>query len=96
MVIKLVADPDDDLRVFSWVTNLVTAGSLLYLVPLILGSQSSSIPALRSLHLFFTTQTNLTWAYPILWISMASTALMGVYAVWYVIGTTKTVKSEES
>ncbi len=86
LLVKLVADADDDPRAFQIVSFLLAAGATLYVVPTLAGVQ------LDALHLGspwdgiatgLITANNPWLAMAFLWISLAAIGLMGLVAVWY-------------
>lgn len=95
LLVKLVADADDDPRAFKLVSALIGLGSFLYLVPTLLGVQLSNFPAgpaWASLGRGLTTDTNPGVAIALCWISIAVTALMGLAALWYDLASPENAK----
>jgi hypothetical protein len=81
-----VADGDDDRRAFKLVSALVGLGSVLYLVPTLLGVQLASAklgPAWTSLARALSTNTDPGLAVALCWVGIAATGLMGLVALWY-------------
>jgi hypothetical protein len=86
LLVKLVADADNDPRAFKVVSTLIAVGSALYLVPTILGVQLSSTnwgPFWNNLASALTTNTNPGVAVGLCWISIAAIALMSLVAAGY-------------
>jgi len=86
MLVKLVADADDDPRAFKLVSTLLGVGSALYLVPTLLGVQLSSAvwgPGWASIAKALTTNTDPGLAVALSWIAVAAIAVMGLIALWY-------------
>ena len=86
LLTKLIADPDDDPRVFRMVSGLLAGGVTIYILPTIVGVQVSALDLgdpwngfARSL----VTSTNGALAIALWWISLLAIGLMGVVAVWF-------------
>lgn len=86
LLVKLVADADDDPRAFKLVSTLLGIGSALYLVPTLLGVQLTSGvwgPGWAGIAKALSTNTDPGLAVALCWISVAAIALMGLVALWY-------------
>jgi hypothetical protein len=86
LLVKLVADADNDPRAFKLVSTLIAAGSALYLVPTILGVQLSSVnwgPFWTATARALATNTDPVVAVGLCWFSVAAIALMGLVALTY-------------
>jgi hypothetical protein len=86
LLVKLVADADNDPRAFRIVSNLIGLGSALYLVPTLLGVQLSQVkwgPFWTGVGKALTTNTDQVVAVGLCWFSVAAIALMGLAAVAY-------------
>ena len=86
LLVKLVADADNDPRAFRIVSNLIGLGSALYLVPTLLGVQLSEEkwgPFWTGVGKALTTNTDQVVAVGLCWFSVAAIALMGLAAVAY-------------
>lgn len=86
LLVKLVADADNDPQAFKVVSTLLGAGSALYLVPTLLGVQLSQVkwgPFWTSVSKALATNTNPDLAVWLCWFSVAAVALMGLVAVAY-------------
>jgi hypothetical protein len=86
LLVKLVADADNDPRAFKLVSTLIAAGSALYLVPTILGVQLASTnwgPFWKSVADALTTNTNSSVAVGLCWFSIAAIAIMSLVAAGY-------------
>jgi hypothetical protein len=86
LLVKLVADADNDPRAFKLVSTLIAVGSALYLVPTILGVQLSSVdwgPFWKSVASALTTSTNPVLAVGLCWFSIAAVAVMSLVAAGY-------------
>ncbi len=86
LLVKLVADADNNPQAFKLVSTLLGAGSALYLVPTLLGVQLSEVnwgPTWTSVGKALATNTNPDLAVGLCWFSVAAVALMGLVAVVY-------------
>ncbi len=86
LLVKLVADADNDPRAFKIVSNLIAAGSALYLVPTLLGVQLSSVnwgPVWAGVARALATNTDPVVAVALCWFSVGAIALMGLVALVY-------------
>jgi hypothetical protein len=79
LLVKLMGDPDHNLRDFRIAISLLGLGSLFYFVPYVLGVQFS-ISVL-------VTNTNPGWAVGLAYVSIALLAVMGAIAAWYALRT---------
>src|SRR5207248_2488838 len=64
LLVKLMGDPDHNLRDFRIVTTLLATGAMLYLVPYVLGVQANAVAAgqIGTISSFLVTNTNPQWA----------------------------------
>lgn len=86
LLVKLVADSDNDPQAFKLVSTLLGAGSALYLVPTLLGVQLSAVnwgPFWANVAKALATNTDPDLAVGLCWFSVAAVALMGLVAVAY-------------
>jgi hypothetical protein len=86
LLVKLVADADNDPRAFKLVSTLLGVGSALYLVPTLLGVQLSAVnwgPFWTGVGKALTTSTDPVVAVGLCWFSVAAIALMGLAALAY-------------
>ena len=86
LLTKLIADADDDPRVFRLVSGLLAVGVTIYVLPTIVGVQVSALDLgdpwngfARSL----VTSTNGALAIALWWISLLAIGVMGGVAVWF-------------
>lgn len=82
LLVKLMGDPDNDLRDFRVTTTLLGLGALCYFVPYVLGVQGS-FPFSPSL----VTNTNPALAVILAYISVGLLAVMGAVAAGYALKT---------
>lgn len=82
LLVKLMGDPDHNLRDFRLTTILLGIGSVFYFVPYLLGVQMS-----LSFSPNLVTNTNPVWAVGFAYVSIALLAIMGAIAAIYAIRT---------
>jgi hypothetical protein len=89
LLVKLMGDPDHNLRDFRLVTWLIAIGALFYFVPYLFGVMLNRVATGSILNIsnFLVSSTNTTWALAISFISTALFAIMGAIAVGYVLMT---------
>ena len=89
LLVKLVGDPDHDLRQYRLVMYLLGLGATFYFVPYVLGVQFNSVATggLKSVSDFLVTSSNVRWGVGIAYLSIALLAIMGAVAVWYALRT---------
>jgi hypothetical protein len=89
LLVKLMGDPDNNLRDFRLVTGLLALGALLYFVPYVIGVQGIAIAsgAMANVSNFLVTSTNPTWAVAIGYVTTALFAIMGAIAAGYTLRT---------
>ena len=87
LLVKLMGDPDHNLRDFQIVTVLLAVGALLYFVPYILGVQFNAVApgSLANVSNFLVTSSNPSWAVGIGYVSIALLAIMGAVAAGYTL-----------
>jgi hypothetical protein len=86
LLVKLVADADNDPQAFKLVSTLIGAGSALYLVPTLIGVQLTAVnwgPFWINVARALATNTDQGVAVPLCWFSIVAVAAMGVVAVAY-------------
>jgi uncharacterized membrane protein len=87
LLVKLMGDPDHNLRDFRLVTWLLAVGALFYFVPYLFGVMLNQVATggFLTISQFLVSNTNATWAVALGYISTALFALMGAIAVGYVL-----------
>ena len=88
LLVKLMGDPDHNLREFRIVTGLLVVGALFYFVPYIFGVQFNSVAAggpFESTSNFLVTSTNTNWAIGLAYVTTALFAIMGAIATGYTL-----------
>ena len=86
LLTKLVADADDDPRVFRLVSGLLAAGVTIYLLPTIVGVQVSALDLgdpWNGVARALVTSTNGSLAIALWSISLLAIGVMGGVAVWF-------------
>lgn len=89
LLVKLIGDPDHNLRDFRLVTYLLGIGALFYFVPYLFGVMFNNVASgqLLAVSQFLVSNTNATWAVVIGYITTALFALMGAIAAGYTLKT---------
>ena len=89
LLVKLIGDPDHNLRDFRIVTWLLAVGALFYFVPYLFGVMLNQVATGQFLTIskFLVSNTNATWAVTLGYITTALFAIMGAIAVGYVLMT---------
>lgn len=91
LLVKLMGDPDHNLRDFRLATTLLVIGAVFYFVPYVLGVQFYSVApsGLAAISNFLVTNQNPNQAWPvgIAYVSIALLAIMGAIAAYYALRT---------
>lgn len=89
LLVKLMGDPDHDVRDFQLTTGLLGLGAILYFVPYLLGVQANAVAAggLATISNFLVTSSNTSWAVGIGYVSVALLAIMGAVATGFTLMT---------
>lgn len=89
LLVKLVGDPDHNLRDFRLTTILLGVGAVFYFVPYILGVQFNAVASgpFVAISNFLVTNTNTGWAVGIGYVSVALLAIFGAIAAFYAVRT---------
>lgn len=82
LLVKLMGDPDNDLRDFRLTTTLLGLGALFYFVPYVLGVQDNF-----PFSSWLVTNTNAGLAVILAYVSVGLLAVMGAIAAWYALKT---------
>ena len=98
LLIKLMGDPDHNLRDFRLVTWLLGIGALFYFIPYLFGVMLNQVATGQMLTIsnFLVSNTNATWAVVIGYITTALFAIMGAIAVGYALKTGGRAEPEET
>ena len=97
LLVKLMGDPDHNLREFRIVTILLAIGAIFYFVPYVLGVQFTSVAPgpLTGISTFLVTNSNPGWAVALAYVSIALLAIMGAIAAAYTLRTGGRPEEEE-
>lgn len=89
LLVKLIGDPDHNLRDYRLVMYLLGLGSLFYFVPYTLGVQLNSVATdpILSVSNFLVSSSNPSWAVGLAYVSVALLAIMGAVAAGYTLRT---------
>lgn len=89
LLVKLMGDPDHNLRDFRIATGLLGLGALFYFVPYVLGVQANGVTqgTLAAISKFLVTSSNPAWAVGMAYVSIALLAIMGAIAAGYTLRT---------
>ena len=89
LLVKLMGDPDHNLRAFRLVTSLLGIGAMFYFLPYVLGVQFNSVASgpLGAISTFLVTNSNPGWAVGLAYVSIACLAIMGAVAAAYTLRT---------
>lgn len=88
LLVKLMGDPDHDLRQYRIVTGILALGALLYFVPYVFGVQLNSVATggpFESTSNFLVSGNNTNWAVALAYVSVALFAIMGAIATGYTL-----------
>ncbi len=85
LLLKMVRDPDENPADYRLTAVLLTLGSMLYLVPLVIGVEVNSQSHLASVSKFLVSDSNLSLAMGVFYVSMALLVLTGGYVFTYVV-----------
>jgi len=90
LLVKLMGDPDHNLREYRIVTGILALGALLYFVPYVFGVQLNSVATggpFASTSNFLVYGNNTNWAVALAYVSVALFAIMGAIATGYTLMT---------
>ena len=79
LAVKLSRRADDDIVAYRWATAFIVLGATLYYGPLVFAVEAASQSYLAGFAQFFTSNTNVTVALAIMWISMAGVVAVGAW-----------------
>lgn len=85
LLVKLLADGDDDPRAFRAISWLLALGATLYIVPTLVGVQVSALDLgdpWNGLAAGLVTSGNATLAVAFCWFAVVAVGVMGLVAVW--------------
>jgi hypothetical protein len=98
LLVKLMGDPDHNLRDFRLTTTLLGIGAVFYFIPYVFGVQFNQVATGPMLNVsnFLVTNSNTSWAVAIAYVSVAALAIMGAVAAIYAVRTGGRAKISES
>src|SRR5437868_736533 len=79
LAVKLSRSADDDIVAYRWATAFIVLGATLYYGPLVFAVEAASQSYLAGFAQFFTSNTNVTVALAIMWISMVGVVAVGAW-----------------
>lgn len=85
LVIKLIRDADDDPLAFYAVSVLLALGSVLYLVPTLLGVQATDFESINSISSQMISSNHAEFATGLTYLNMGLAGLLGLVAVGYIV-----------
>jgi hypothetical protein len=87
LLVKLMGDPDHNLREYRIVLGLEALGALLYFVPYVFGVQFNAVApgSLGGISSWLVSSTNNNWAVGLAYVTTALFAIMGAIAVGYTL-----------
>jgi hypothetical protein len=88
LLVKLMGDPDNNLREFRIVTGLLALGALFYFVPYVAGVQLNTVAAggpFEGISNWLVTSSNPNWAVGLAYVTTALFAIMGAIAAGYTL-----------
>lgn len=97
LLVKLMGDPDHNLRDFRIVSGLLGLGSIFYFVPYVLGVQANAVAQgpWAAVSNFLVTSSNPSWAVGIGYVSIALMAILGAIAAGYTLFTGGRAEAQE-
>lgn len=97
LLVKLMGDPDHNLRDFRLVTALLGIGAALYLIPYVLGVQLQGMAGpFQGISNFLVTSSNPDVAVVLAYVSIGLLAIMGAVAAFYTLRTGGRAEAPES
>jgi hypothetical protein len=88
LLVKLMGDPDNNLREFRIVTGLLALGALFYFIPYLLGVQLNTVATggpFEGISNWLVTSSNPNWAVGLAYVTTALFAIMGAIAAGYTL-----------
>jgi hypothetical protein len=79
LAVKLSRRVDDDINAYRLATIFLVIGATLYYFPQVFAVEGADQPALAGVAEAFTSNTNVTVALWLMWISLAGVVLVGIY-----------------
>jgi hypothetical protein len=88
LLVKLMGDPDNNLREFRIVTALLALGAVFYFVPYVAGVQLNTVATggpFEGISNWLVTSSNPNWAVGLAYVTTALFAIMGAVAAGYTL-----------
>jgi hypothetical protein len=88
LLVKLMGDPDNNLREFRIVTGLLALGALFYFIPYVLGVQLNTVATggpFEGISNWLVTSSNPNWAVGLAYVTTALFAIIGAVAAGYTL-----------
>ena len=88
LLVKLMGDPDNNLREFRIVTGLLALGALFYFIPYVAGVQLNTVATggpFEGISNWLVTSSNPNWAVGLAYVTTALFAIMGAIAAGYTL-----------
>jgi hypothetical protein len=87
LLVKLIGDPDHNLRDYRLVSILIVIGAGFYFIPYLFGVQFNAVATgpLLAVSNFLVTNTNPNWAVAMAYVSVTLLAILGAIAAVYTI-----------
>lgn len=79
LMVKLTRRVDDDINAYRLSTVFLVVGATLYYFPQVFSVEAASQENLAGIVTFFTSNSNVAWALPIMWVSLAGVALVALF-----------------
>ncbi|HEU0027700.1 MAG TPA: hypothetical protein VFQ25_11340 [Ktedonobacterales bacterium] len=79
LAVKIARRVDDDINAYRLATIFLVAGATLYYFPQVFAVEGADQPALQGIATALTSNTNVTVALWLMWISLAGVALVALY-----------------
>ena len=89
LLVKLMGDPDHNLRDFRLVTGLLGLGAMFYFIPYVVGVQAGDVAtgSLKSVSDWLVTNSNQGLSVPLTYVSIGILAVLGAIAAGYTLKT---------
>ena len=98
LLVKLMGDPDHNLRDFRVTTILLAIGAVFYFIPYVFGVQFNSIAPgpFAAISNFLVSNSNPNWAVALAYVSIVLLAILGAIAAGYTLTTGGRPEAQET
>lgn len=98
LLVKLMGDPDHNLRDFRLTTLLLASGAVFYFIPYVFGVQFNSIASgpFAPISNFLVSNSNPNWAVALAYVSIVLLAILGAIAAGYTLTTGGRPEAQET